>query len=139
MPRVSEKTLEKQKATILKMASRKDGVTLPEITDKLGISRPYADKLVKEIGLASSEKDGRANVYRPSGDSSDQIRLTESKPKKAASGRKIELDDEEVATSIATPSVPVTSGEVKALEFEVAKLSALLALKQARLSAHYSK
>lgn len=63
MPRMAAHVYAAHQANLLKLASRKGGVSRAQAMDELNISRTVADKIIKEAELEVVRKEGRTEFF----------------------------------------------------------------------------
>ena len=128
MPRMSNAVYASHINNVLKLAQREGGVSRPQIVSELGVSSPFANKLILVAALSVDRKEGRTQFFKPG----DQVpTATDPSPVKVKQSRP-ELPPE--VKEAAVPESDATGDEAAdeaadedALDEEIADIDAEIA------------
>jgi hypothetical protein len=67
MPRMGSAIYAAHMDSVLKLASRDEGVSRPQLMEELGVSRPVANVLIEKCALALDRKEGRTEFFKVNG------------------------------------------------------------------------
>lgn len=80
MPRLGADIYAAHMDNVLKLARRSEGVTRPQIIEKLNVTRAVANGLIKKAGLELARKDGRTEYFAAPTNGTAEPEVKQSRP-----------------------------------------------------------